>query len=45
MEKRLDATLDAVKTVRPPLAKFYDSLSDEQKARFNSLRAASRPTG
>jgi len=23
----------------------YNSLSDEQKARFNSLRAASRPTG
>jgi len=45
MEKRLDATLGAVKTVYPPLAKFYNSLSDEQKARFNSLRAASRPTG
>jgi hypothetical protein len=27
------------------LAKFYNSLSDEQKARFNSLRSASRPTG
>jgi hypothetical protein len=34
MEKRLDATLSALKTVQPPLAKFYDSLSDEQKARF-----------
>jgi len=45
MEKRLDTTLSAVKTVYPPLAKFYNSLSDEQKARFNSLRAASRPTG
>jgi hypothetical protein len=45
MEKRLDATLTAVKTVHPALAKFYNSLSDEQKARFNSLRAASRPTG
>ena len=43
MEKRLDATLGAVKTVQPALAKFYNSLSDEQKARFNSLRAASRP--
>jgi hypothetical protein len=31
MEKRLDATLSAVKTVQPPLAKFYNSLSDEQK--------------
>jgi hypothetical protein len=45
MEKRLDTTLDTVKTVGPPLAKFYNSLSDEQKARFNSLRSASRPTG
>src|SRR5262245_23937541 len=45
MEKRLDATLGAVKTVGPALVKFYDSLSDEQKARFNSLRSASRPAG
>jgi hypothetical protein len=44
MEKRLDAALGAVKTVRPALTKFYDSLSDEQKARFNSLRSASRQT-
>jgi len=41
MEKRLDATLGAVKTVQPVLAKFYNLLSDEQKARFNSLRSAS----
>jgi LTXXQ motif family protein len=41
MEKRLDATLGTVKTVGPPLAKFYNSLSDEQKARFNSLRSSS----
>jgi hypothetical protein len=26
-------------TVQPALAKFYDGLSNEQKARFNSLRA------
>ena len=45
MEKRLEATLDAVKTVQPALAKFYNSLSDEQKARFNSLRSTSRPVG
>ena len=45
MEKRLDVTLGAAKTVQPALAKFYDSLSDEQKARFNSLRSASRPAG
>ena len=29
--------LDAVRTVRAPLAQFYELLSDEQKARFNSL--------
>jgi hypothetical protein len=45
MEKRLEATLDAVKTVQPALAKFYNSLSDEQQARFNSMRLASRPLG
>jgi hypothetical protein len=34
---RLNATLDAVKTVRPALTAFYDSLSDEQRARFNAI--------
>jgi hypothetical protein len=29
--------LDAVNTMRPALAKFYDSLSDEQKAHFNII--------
>jgi len=43
MEKRLDATLGAVKTVQPALAKFYNSLTDKRKARFNSLRSASCP--
>jgi hypothetical protein len=37
MHKRLDAMLAAVRTVRPALDKFYQSLSDEQKARFNAL--------
>jgi LTXXQ motif family protein len=45
MEKRLDATLGAVKTVGPTLVKFYNSLSDEQKARFDSLRSASNRAG
>jgi ABC-type transporter MlaC component len=35
--KRLDAMAAAVKTVRPALADFYSSLTDEQKARFNTL--------
>jgi hypothetical protein len=39
MEQRLDATLGAVKTVQPALVKFYDMLTDEQKARFNALRS------
>ncbi len=29
--------LRAVDIVRPALAKFYDSLSDEQKGRFNVI--------
>jgi len=37
MMARLLATLQAVQTVRPPLEKFYDSLSDEQKARFDDV--------
>ncbi len=34
---RLEATLQAVDSVRPALEKFYGSLSDEQKERFNAL--------
>src|SRR5262249_58828626 len=45
MEKRLEATLATVKTIQPPLAKFYNSLTHEHTTRFNSLRSASRPTG
>jgi hypothetical protein len=37
MTARLQATLEAVETVRPALEMFYDSLSDEQKARFNEI--------
>jgi hypothetical protein len=29
--------LQAVQTVRAALSDFYDSLSDEQKARFNGM--------
>ena len=39
MEQRLAGTLAAVKTVEPALTKFYSLLSDEQKARFNEMRA------
>ena len=37
MRQRLDAMLQAVHTVRPVVEKFYQSLNDEQKARFNAL--------
>ncbi len=37
MTARLQGTLDAAKVVRPALEKFYASLSDEQKERFNAL--------
>jgi hypothetical protein len=37
MTARLSATLEAVDTVRPSLDAFYNSLSDEQKERFNEL--------
>jgi hypothetical protein len=37
MTMRLQATLDAVKVLRPAMAAFYGSLNDEQKARFNEI--------
>jgi LTXXQ motif family protein len=42
--KRLDAMAAAIKTVRPALANFYASLTDEQKARFNTLGPPKTPT-
>jgi LTXXQ motif family protein len=37
MEQRLKAALQALDVVQPALDRFYGSLSDEQKARFNRL--------
>jgi hypothetical protein len=37
MIERLEATDEAIQTVRPAIEAFYNSLSDEQKARFNEL--------
>lgn len=37
MMNRIGATLEAVKIVRPALENLYNSLSDEQQARFNAL--------
>jgi hypothetical protein len=36
---RLEAMLQAVKTVQPTLEDFYGALSDEQKAQFNRIGA------
>ena len=35
--RRLQAILTGVETMRPALAAFYNSLSDDHKARFNSM--------
>ncbi len=37
MDARLTAMLKALDTVQPAIAKFYNSLTDEQKARFDRL--------
>ncbi len=37
MDKRLKATATAMNEVRPALSGFYESLTDEQKARFNTM--------
>ena len=37
MADRLNSMLQALDTVQPALVKFYGSLSDEQKARFDRL--------
>lgn len=37
VEQRLNAMAQAVDIMRPPLETFYNSLSDEQKERFNAL--------
>src|SRR5262249_11147292 len=43
MESRLQVMLAAVQTVRPALERFYQSLSDEQKARFNAIMPTPPP--
>jgi hypothetical protein len=46
MQKRLEAMLEAAKTVQPALEEFFAALSNEQKARFNTLgRHASDTSG
>ena len=43
MQQRVQAMISAVKVVRPALEKFYNMLTDEQKARFNALGQNQRP--
>ena len=44
MQQRLQGLVQAVSLVSDPLSKFYDSLDDEQKARFNSIKPATDKT-
>jgi hypothetical protein len=44
MARWIDAMRQAVRTVRPALERFYDALSDEQKARFVALPSGERDT-
>ena len=37
VQTRLSAMVEAIKTIRPALENFYASLSDEQKAKFNTM--------
>jgi hypothetical protein len=43
IKARLSAMADAIKAVRPNLEKFYASLSDDQKARFNMMGPPQKP--
>ena len=41
VQKRIDGMIQALATVRAPLDNFYNSLNDEQKQRFATLRSSS----
>ncbi len=43
MHKRIAAMLLAINIVQPPLQRFYESLTDEQKARFNVVNSEEQP--
>jgi hypothetical protein len=42
MEKRMEAMLAAIRTVRPAFDGFYNSLTDEQKAKLNATSPGAR---
>jgi LTXXQ motif family protein len=44
-EKRLEAMIQAVEIIRPPLQKFYDSLTDEQKQHLEAKGSAGAEIG
>jgi hypothetical protein len=44
MERRLEAMLQAAALVQPALDGFYATLSNEQKARFNTLPQVASPS-
>lgn len=44
-ETRLKAMLEAARTVQPALEDFYAALNDEQKSRFNTMKAADTDNG
>src|SRR5262249_27260179 len=43
-QQRLVATITAVQIIRSPFARFYDSLSDEQKRQFNAMKTSTEGT-
>jgi hypothetical protein len=43
IEARLDTTWVAVQTIEVAVAQFQKQLSDEQRARFNTLQLAATP--
>jgi hypothetical protein len=45
IERRLDAMLTAVRTLRPALQSFYDMLTAEQKKRFDAVRPGKQGHG
>jgi hypothetical protein len=45
MRSRVEAMLQAVRAIEPALQQFYQSLSDEQKERFNALDTQNTGTG
>lgn len=45
MEKRMDAMLQAIKTVRPAFDAFYATLTDEQKKRLDQVAGRGRHRG